>query len=62
VTRKEKRNDNKKHFFLFFCRSLVANLGAANYFTIEHLNNPKNIQFIEQAKIFYCAVNIFLID
>jgi len=51
-----------KNTSLFFCRSLVANLGAANYFTTEHLNDPKNIQFIEQAKIFYCAVNIFLID
>jgi hypothetical protein len=46
---------------IHFCsslRSLVANLGAANYFTVEHLDDPKNKQFIEKAKIFYTAVNI----
>ncbi|CAF1552159.1 unnamed protein product [Rotaria magnacalcarata] len=36
-------------------RSLVANLGAANHFTIEHLDEPKNKQLIEKAKIFYTA-------
>ncbi|CAF0987026.1 unnamed protein product [Adineta steineri] len=36
-------------------RSLVANLGAANHFTIEHLDDPKNKQLIEKAKIFYTA-------
>jgi len=41
---------------LFDCRSLVANLGAANHFTIEHLDEPKNRQYIEKAKIFYTAV------
>ncbi|CAF1012416.1 unnamed protein product [Rotaria magnacalcarata] len=41
-------------------RSLVANLGAANHFTIEHLDEPKNKQLIEKAKIFYTAVNISL--
>jgi len=51
-----------KNTSLFFCRSLVANLGAANHFTIEHLNDPKNKQLIEKAKIFYSAVNISLID
>jgi hypothetical protein len=45
--------------FLFH-RSLVADLGAAKYFTIDHLNDPKNQQFIEKAKIFYSAVNIFI--
>lgn len=36
-------------------RSLVANLGAANHFTIDHLDEPRNRQFIENAKIFYTA-------
>jgi len=36
-------------------RSLVANLGAANHFTIDHLDDPKNRHLIEQAKIFYTA-------
>lgn len=36
-------------------RSLVANLGAANHFTIDHLDEAKNRQFIEKAKIFYTA-------
>ncbi|UJR16035.1 hypothetical protein I4U23_002949 [Adineta vaga] len=36
-------------------RSLVANLGAANHFTIQHLDDPKNKQLIEKAKIFYTA-------
>nr|ACD37570.1 adenosine kinase [Philodina roseola] len=36
-------------------RSLVANLGAANHFTIDHLDDPKNRQLIENAKIFYTA-------
>jgi hypothetical protein len=34
----------------------VANLGAANFFTIDHLDDPKNQQYIENAKIFYTAV------
>jgi hypothetical protein len=40
-------------------RSLVANLGAANHFTIEHLDTPTSRQLIEQAKIFYTAVSKF---
>ncbi|CAF1284581.1 unnamed protein product [Rotaria sordida] len=36
-------------------RSLVANLGAANHFTIDHLDDPKNCEYIEKAKIFYSA-------
>jgi hypothetical protein len=36
----------------------VANLGAANHFTVEHLDEPKNKQLVEQAKIFYSAVNL----
>ena len=43
-------------------RSLVANLGAANHFTIEHLDEPKNKQLLENAKIFYTAVNPLVID
>ncbi len=50
----------KNNFFLFR-RSLVANLAAANHFTVEHLDNPKNKQYIEKAKIFYAAVNNILI-
>ena len=38
-------------------RSLVANLGAANRFTVDHLNEPHNQQLIDKAKIFYTAVN-----
>ncbi|CAF2041554.1 unnamed protein product [Rotaria magnacalcarata] len=36
-------------------RSLVANLGAANHFTIDHFNDPKNHEHVEKAKIFYTA-------
>ncbi|CAF0875782.1 unnamed protein product [Rotaria sordida] len=36
-------------------RSLVANLGAANHFTIDHLDDPNNKQLMEKAKIFYTA-------
>lgn len=36
-------------------RSLVANLGAANHFTIDHLDEPKSKEFIEKAQIFYTA-------
>ena len=39
-------------------RSLVANLGAANHFTVDHLDDPKNKSLIDNAKIFYTAVNI----
>ncbi len=36
----------------------MANLGAANRFTIEHLDDPKNQQYIENAKIIYTAVRM----
>lgn len=42
---------------LLVSSSLVANLGAANLFTIDHLDVPKNQQLIDQAKIFYTAVS-----
>lgn len=35
----------------------MANLGAANHFTIDHLDEPKNREFIEKAQIFYTAVS-----
>lgn len=34
-------------------RSLCANLSAANTFTIDHINEPKNAQIINNAKYFY---------
>jgi len=43
-------------FFFSFYRSLVANLGAANYFTMEHFDNPKMKNYVEKAKIIYTAV------
>jgi hypothetical protein len=39
----------------------VANLGAANHFTVEHLDDPKIKHLIEHAKIFYTAVNLLII-
>jgi hypothetical protein len=37
-------------------RSLVANLGAANFFTIDHLKEKKSQEYIEKAQIYYTAV------
>lgn len=34
-------------------RSLCANLAAANTFTIDHINQPENRRFINNAKYFY---------
>ena len=45
-----------KFYLISFFRSLVANLGAANLFTIDHLDIPKNKEYIEKAQIFYTAV------
>ena len=47
-----------KNKICLFCiyRSLVANLGAANHFTIDHLDEPKSQEYIEKAKILYTAV------
>jgi adenosine kinase len=37
------------------CRSLVADLGAANTYKIEHLRHPDQWQLVEAAKLFYIA-------
>jgi len=60
LIKKQKRKRILIKMIFLFHRSLVADLGAAKYFTIDHLNDPKNQQFIEKAKIFYSAVNIFI--
>lgn len=39
-------------------RSLVAHLGAANNFTIEHLEDPEHWTHIEKAEIHYVSVSI----
>ncbi|KAL3876326.1 hypothetical protein ACJMK2_034188 [Sinanodonta woodiana] len=36
-------------------RSLCANLGAANCFTEDHLDNPENWKLVEKAEFFYIA-------
>lgn len=40
-----------------FCRSLCANLAAANCFTEDHLDNTDNWELVEKADYFYCAVS-----
>ena len=42
-------------------RSLCAYLGAANNFTIDHINLPENKTFIKQAKYFYISVSYILL-
>jgi sugar/nucleoside kinase (ribokinase family) len=37
-------------------RSMITNLGAANEFTIDHLNNSDNWLHVERAQIFYVPV------
>jgi sugar/nucleoside kinase (ribokinase family) len=37
-------------------RSMITNLGAANEFTIDHLNNSDNWRSVERAQIFYVPV------
>ncbi|XP_064099702.1 uncharacterized protein LOC135210778 isoform X3 [Macrobrachium nipponense] len=37
------------------CRSLVANLAAANHFNISHLENPENRALMEKAKFYYIS-------
>ncbi len=37
-------------------RSLCANLGAANCFTTDHIEDPENWSFVEQADFIYIAV------
>lgn len=36
-------------------RSLCAKLAAANCFTIDHINQPSNMNFINEAKFFYIS-------
>jgi hypothetical protein len=43
-------------------RSLVAHLGAANNFTVEHLDCPKVWSYVTKAKIFYISVRSNLIE
>ena len=38
------------------CRSLVANLAAANHFTKAHIELPENKQLIDNAKFYYISV------
>ena len=38
-------------------RSLVAHLGAANNFTVDHLNDPHHWSFVEKAKVHYISVS-----
>jgi hypothetical protein len=35
---------------------MITNLGAANEFTIDYLNNSENWLYVERAQIFYVAV------
>ncbi|KAI3964776.1 hypothetical protein MKW92_000763 [Papaver armeniacum] len=37
------------------CRSLIANLSAANCYKSEHLKRPQNWALVEKAKYFYVA-------
>jgi hypothetical protein len=46
--------DKKISFSL--SRSMITNLGAANEFTIDYLNNSENWLYVERAQIFYVAV------
>ncbi|CAN7075464.1 unnamed protein product [Brassica oleracea var. botrytis] len=41
--------------FLFFLRSLIANLSAANCYKVEHLKKPENWALVEKAKFYYIA-------
>lgn len=47
-------------------RSLCANLGAANCFTIDHIRKEENLKLIEKAQFFYISVSLrfcsFLVD
>lgn len=42
-------------------RSLVAHLAAANLFTVDHLDDAKNWQYVEQAKIIYISGFFFTV-
>ena len=39
---------------------MITNLGAANEFTIDYLNNSDNWLHVERARIFYVPVSISL--
>jgi len=41
-------------------RSLIANLAAANHFTLDHLNKPENVIYLDKADYFYISVNVFV--
>ncbi|KAG0729662.1 Adenosine kinase 2 [Chionoecetes opilio] len=43
------------------CRSLVANLAAANHFSKSHLDVPENKALLEKAKYFYISVSFVAI-
>lgn len=40
-------------------RSLCANLGSANCFTIDHIRKPENRVLVESAQFFYISVSFF---
>lgn len=42
-------------------RSLVAHLGAANNFTVDHLDDPQNWSFVEKAKVHYISGFFFTV-
>lgn len=39
-------------------RSLCANLGSANCFTIDHIEKPENRALLESAQFFYISVSV----
>lgn len=39
-------------------RSLCANLGAANHFTIDHIRKPENKKLVDTAQYYYISVSI----
>lgn len=41
------------------CRSLVANLAAANHFSKSHLEIPENRALMEKAKYYYISVSYY---
>ena len=43
------------------CRSLVANLAAANHFNISHLEKPEITKLMEGALFYYISVRITVV-
>ena len=41
-------------------RSLCANLGAAERFTIDHIQKPENRDLVNNAEFYYISVSFFL--